>query len=43
MSIYDHKETKVNALGIEVPEWIDQDITTYDVVAIVAGGCASGA
>lgn len=29
--------------GIEVPAWIDDDISPYDVAAIVQGGCASGA
>lgn len=28
---------------IEVPEWIEQDITAADVEAINQGGCASGA
>ena len=30
-------------LGIDVPLWIDQDITPGSVAAIVQGGCASGA
>jgi len=30
-------------LGIDVPRWIDQNITPYDVAAILQGGCASGA
>ncbi len=34
---------EVKELGIDVPEWIEQDITVYDVQAIVQGGCASGA
>jgi hypothetical protein len=29
--------------GVEVPAWIEQDISPYDVAAIVQGGCASGA
>ena len=33
----------VSNLGIDVPRWIDQDITPYDVAAICQGGCASGA
>ena len=33
----------VSNLGIDVPPWIDQDITPYDVAAICQGGCASGA
>ena len=32
----------VSNLGIDVPQWIEQDITPYDVAAIVQGGCASG-
>ena len=27
----------------DVPAWIDQDITVYDLMAIQQGGCASGA
>ena len=30
-------------LGIDVPRWIDQNITPYDVAAILQNGCASGA
>ncbi len=26
-----------------IPEWIEQDISPYDVIAITQGGCASGA
>ena len=33
----------VSDLGIDVPRWIEQDITPYDVAAICQGGCASGA
>lgn len=33
----------VTSLDIDVPAWIDQDITGCDVAAIVQGGCASGA
>ena len=29
--------------GFDVPAWIEQDITCYDIAAIVQGGCASGA
>jgi hypothetical protein len=32
-----------NLLDVDLPEWIEQDITPYDVAAIVQGGCASGA
>lgn len=28
---------------MDVPAWIDQDITTADIAAINQGGCASGA
>lgn len=37
------RETEVSTLDIDVPAWIDSEITTYDVAAIVEGGCASGA
>jgi len=33
----------VSDLGIDVPQWIEQDITPYDVAAICQGGCDSGA
>jgi len=33
----------VSDLGIDVPLWIEQDITPYDVAAICQGGCDSGA
>jgi hypothetical protein len=33
----------VSDFGINVPDWIEQDISCYDVAAIVQGGCASGA
>ncbi len=39
-------ETPINeieGLDIDVPAWIDQDISFADVAAIVQGGCASGA
>lgn len=36
-------EIKLVDLGIEVPAWIDQDITTLDIMAIMEGGCDSGA
>lgn len=39
-------ETPINeiaGLDIDVPSWINQDISPYDVAAIVQGGCASGA
>jgi hypothetical protein len=28
---------------IDVPAWIEQDISAYDIAAIIQGGCASGA
>ncbi len=37
------KEIKLTDLEIDVPEWIDQDITALDVESIVQGGCSSGA
>ena len=30
-------------LDLDVPDWIEQDISPSDVAAIVQGGCASGA
>jgi len=33
----------VESLGIDVPAWIEQDISAYDVAAINQGGCSSGA
>ena len=36
-------ETEVREYGIEVPGFIEQDITAQDIVSIVQGGCASGA
>lgn len=29
--------------GIDQPDWIEGDLTPYDVAAICQGGCASGA
>lgn len=29
--------------GVDVPAWIDDDISPYDIAAIVQGGCSSGA
>ena len=37
------KETEVTELGIDVPDWIEQDITNLQVQSIVQGGCDSGA
>ena len=33
----------VSELDIDVPAWIEQDITGTDVASICQGGCASGA
>ena len=33
----------VSDLGIDVPPWIEEKITPYDVAAVNQGGCASGA
>ena len=38
-----NNDDPVTELGIDVPRWIDQDITPSDVAAINQGGCASGA
>ena len=35
-------ETLINEFA-NVPSWVDEDITVYDVRAIIDGGCASGA
>lgn len=42
-SILWNEDTAVTEFEINVPAWINQDITAYDVAAIVQGGCASGA
>ena len=36
-------DNPVSELGIDVPRWIDKDITPCDVASILQGGCASGA
>lgn len=36
-------ENPVSEYEIDVPSWIEQDISAYDIAAIVQGGCASGA
>lgn len=36
-------ESPVTKYGIEVPDWIDQDISLDDIRNIIQGGCASGA
>jgi len=37
------EQTQVIELSIDVPAWIDQDITTTVVESICQGGCESGA
>ena len=39
--LWDHDEPVASL--IDVPDWIDQDITGADIAAIIQGGCASGA
>ena len=41
-NLWDH-DVPAADFGIDVPEWIESDITCSDVAAIVQGGCASGA
>lgn len=43
-NLYDFDEaiSKLD-VDVDVPEWIEQDVTPADVAAIVHGGCASGA
>ena len=41
-SLWEHQEP-CTKFGIEVPEWIESDISPYDVAAILRGGCSSGA
>lgn len=36
-------EEPVTELDVDVPSWIDQEISPNDIAAIVQGGCASGA
>lgn len=42
MDLYEYEQPIAN-LDIDVPAWIEQDITGSDVAAICEGGCASGA
>ena len=42
MSLRDHEEVLVSEY-IDVPPWIEEDISVYDIASIVQGGCASGA
>lgn len=41
MQIY--QEITLESLEINIPAWIDQDLTQYDIEAIIQGGCDSGA
>lgn len=45
ISVYNEKALAADEDGetVDVPEWIEQDITPADVAAIVQGGCDSGA
>ena len=36
-------ETSLVDFGIDIPEWIEQDISPLDIENIQQGGCASGA
>jgi hypothetical protein len=40
--LWDHDEPVVD-FGIDVPSWIESDITAADVAAVIQGGCESGA
>ena len=42
MDLWEHEEP-VSEHGIDVPAWIDQEISPSTIAAIVQGGCASGA
>lgn len=37
------EDTEINTTEVDVPRWIDDDITVGECLAIVQGGCASGA
>jgi hypothetical protein len=41
--MWNNEQPVGSLIDIEVPEWIDSDISPSDVAAIVQGGCASGA
>lgn len=44
MTDLNHQDKEINKhLEIDVPTWIDQDITVSQVEGIIQGGCASGA
>lgn len=40
---YNDRAEENDCTPVDVPRWIEQDITPADVAAIVQGGCASGA
>ena len=40
--LWEH-DSPVADLGIDVPSWIEQDVSGADIAAILQGGCASGA
>ena len=42
MSLWDYEEKQVSDY-LDVPEWIEGDITCLDVAAVCQGGCASRA
>lgn len=42
MSLWENSDP-ITSLNIPVPEWINQDISPYEVAAIIQNGCASGA
>jgi len=41
--IWNSEETVASLLDIDIPAWIDQEITAATVAAIYQGGCDSGA
>ena len=41
--LWEHDDVTVESLDIDVPRWIEQDISCADIAAIIQGGCASGA
>lgn len=41
-TIYDFEDLNTSELGIEIPTWIEQDITTHTIAAIIQSGCESG-
>jgi hypothetical protein len=42
MSLWDYEEKPVSDY-LDVPRWVESDITCLDVAAVCQGGCASGA